>query len=150
MLAAAEAETASAEASLRLAERRLADLTLTAPAAGTIEALYHRAGETVAAGAPILALLPADGLRVRFFVPERRLSSFRLGQRVRLSCDGCPDGMTGRISHIAAEPQFTPPVIYSLTERAKLVFLLEATPEGRTPIRPGLPVDVSPEGGGGP
>ena len=44
--------------------------------------------------------------------------------------------------YIAREPQFTPPVIYSLDERDKLVFLIEARPLDPENLRPGLPVTV--------
>lgn len=132
------ATTAEAE----LAERRLADTIVAAPEVGTIERIYHRVGEVVAAGTPVLALLPPDNLKVRFFVPEGELARIVVGGQVSLSCDGCDEGLTARVSFIEAEPQFTPPVIYSLEEREKLMFLVEARPESATGIRPGLPVDV--------
>ncbi len=149
-LAAAKAERdaavqqlGAAEADLGLAERRLADLTLKAPASGTIERIYRRAGEVAGAGAPVLALLTPENLKVRFFVPEAQLSAMKPGGEVALSCSGCPAGLTARISYVAADPEFTPPVIYSLEERAKLVFLVEAVPSEPGTIRPGLPVDVT-------
>lgn len=148
-LAAAKAERdaalrqlGSAEAELGLAERRLADLTLSAPAAGTIERIYRRPGEVAAAGAPVLALLTGENMRVRFFAPEDRLAAMKPGAEVGISCDGCRAGLTARIISVASEPQYTPPVIYSLEERARLVFLVEAAPSDPGAIRPGLPVDV--------
>ncbi|MFT3809765.1 MAG: HlyD family efflux transporter periplasmic adaptor subunit [Micropepsaceae bacterium] len=148
-LAAAKAERdaairqlGSAEAELGLAERRLADLTLKAPASGTIERIYRRGGEVVAAGAPVLALLAPENMKVRFFVPEAQLAAMTPGAEVSISCDGCKAGLTARITWVASEPEFTPPVIYSLDERAKLVFLVEAAPSDPAAIRPGLPVDV--------
>lgn len=150
-LAAARAERdaalrrlGGAEADLKLAERRLSDLTLTAPAAGTIERIYRRAGEVTPAGSPVMALLTPENMKVRFFVPEATLSRMRPGGAVRIACDGCKDGLTARISYVAATPEFTPPVIYSLEQRAKLVFLAEAIPSDPAAIRPGLPVDVTP------
>ena len=65
------------------------------------------------------------------------------GAAVSISCDGCRDGLTARITWVASTPEFTPPVIYSLEERAKLVFLVEAAPSDPAAIRPGLPVDVT-------
>jgi HlyD family secretion protein len=59
-----------------------------------------------------------------------------------VSCDGCAAPVEARVSFVAAEPQFTPPVIYSVDQREKLVFLVEARFDGATPIRPGMPVDV--------
>lgn len=141
-LAQARREAAAAGAETGLAEERLNDLAGAAPVAGTIEQIYHRQGEVVAAGAPIVALLSPENMKVRFFAPEAMLTQFPVGARIMVSCDGCAEPVEARVSFVAAEPQFTPPVIYSLDQREKLVFLVEARFEGATPIRPGMPVDV--------
>ncbi len=96
----------------------------------------------VAAGAPVLALLAPDNMKVRFYVPEGRLAAAKPGGVVTIACDGCAPGLTARITYVASEPQFTPPVIFSLEERGKLVFLAEAAPDRPDAIRPGLPVEV--------
>ncbi len=140
---AAQRDAGAANAATRLARTRVSDLDGAAPESGTIEEIYHRPGEVVSAGAPIAALLAPERMKVRFFAPEPLLSRFRLGGEVRISCDACPDGMTARISFIARDPQFTPPVIYSLDERDKLVFLIEARPNRPNAIRPGMPIDVT-------
>jgi|CXWL01.1.fsa_nt_gi HlyD family secretion protein len=134
-LSAAGAETG-------LARERLSDLSGAAPTAGTIERIYHRPGEVVSAGQPIAALLSPANQKVRFFAPEAMLGQLTMGARVALSCDGCADNLSGTISFIATEPQFTPPVIYSLDQREKLVFLVEARVDTAGAIRPGMPVDV--------
>jgi HlyD family secretion protein len=128
-------------AAVRLAERRLADLETTAPVEGVIERVYSRPGEVVAAGEPVVALLPPDNLKLRFYAPEGMLSSLALGAIVSFSCDGCAAG-EARISFIASEPQFTPPIIYSIEEREKLVFLVEARPIALLRLRPGQPVTI--------
>ncbi len=140
---AAHHDHQSAEAQVGLTRRRLHDLEVRAPAAGSIERIYRRKGEVAAAGDPVVALLPPDNIKIRFFVPEKRLSDMKPGGEVSFACDGCAETMTARISYIAAEPQFTPPVIYSLKERDKLVFLVEARPVAPADLRPGLPVDVT-------
>jgi HlyD family secretion protein len=141
-LAQARREASALSAETGLARERLNDLAGAAPAAGTIEQIFHRPGEVVAAGQPIVALLPPENMKVRFFAPEELLSQLRLGEGVTISCDGCSEPVTGTISFIAREPQFTPPVIYSLDQREKLVYLIEARFAGAVPIRPGMPVDV--------
>lgn len=138
----AQRQLGGAGANTSLAETRLNDLNGAAPAAGTIEQIYHRPGEVVAAGAPIASLLTPQNMKVRFFAPEPLLARLPVGANVAVSCDGCPDNLTARVSFVAAEPQFTPPVIYSLDRREKLVFLVEARFEAATPVRPGMPVDV--------
>lgn len=141
-LAQARRQAAAAGAETGLAEERLNDLAGAAPTAGTIEQIYHRQGEVVSAGQPIAALLPPANMKVRFFAPEAMLAQFPVGARVLVSCDGCADPVEARVSFVAREPQFTPPVIYSLDQRDKLVFLIEARFDAATPIRPGMPVDV--------
>jgi HlyD family secretion protein len=141
-LAQARRQAAAAGAETGLAEERLSDLAGTAPRAGTIEQIYHRTGEVVSAGQPIAALLTPENMKVRFFAPEAMLAQLPVGARVLVSCDGCERPVEARVSFVAREPQFTPPVIYSLDQRDKLVFLVEARFDAATPIRPGMPVDV--------
>jgi HlyD family secretion protein len=141
-LAQARREALAVGAEAGLAEERVNDLAGAAPVAGTIEQIFHRAGEVVAAGQPIVALLPPQNMKVRFFAPQDMLARLPVGARVLVSCDGCAEPIPARVSFVAREPQFTPPVIYSLEEREKLVFLVEARFDGPTPIRPGMPVDV--------
>jgi HlyD family secretion protein len=141
-LAQARREAAAIGAEAGLAEERVEDLAGAAPVAGTIEQIFHRPGEVVAAGQPIVALLPPQNMKVRFFAPEAMLAQLPVGARVLVSCDGCGEPLAARVSFVAREPQFTPPVIYSLEQREKLVFLVEARLEAPGPIRPGMPVDV--------
>ena len=47
------------------------------------------------------------------------------------------------MSFISRTAEYTPPVIYSLEERSKLVFLVEARPEQPEKLRVGQPVSVA-------
>jgi len=143
-LAQVRREAGAALAASGLAQERLGDANGEAPAAGTIEQIFHRPGEVVAAGQPIAALLTPANMKVRFFAPEAMLPQLPVGARVNVSCDGegCAEPIAATVSFVAREPQFTPPVIYSLDQREKLVFLVEARLNAPGPIRPGMPVDV--------
>ncbi|MDO8876138.1 MAG: efflux RND transporter periplasmic adaptor subunit, partial [Pseudolabrys sp.] len=44
---------------------------------------------------------------------------------------------------IARSAEYTPPVIYSMEERAKMVFLIEARPDDPASFRVGQPVSVT-------
>ena len=119
----------------------------TAPAAGEVSDTFWRAGEYVPAGQPVVALLPPAARKARFYVPEAELGGIAVGQAVHLHCDGCGAPIAARISRIATQPEYTPPVIYSNTQRAKLVFLVEARPvdtAGALKLHPGQPLDVRP------
>jgi HlyD family secretion protein len=76
-------------------------------------------------------------------VPETALQSVAYGDTIKIGCDGCAKDLTARVSFIAKQSEFTPPVIYSVEERSKLVFLVEALPEKPGALRVGQPVDVS-------
>lgn len=139
---AAEGAARAARAAVAAAQVRLERRTLKAPAAGTIQTIYYRVGELVPEGRPVVSLLPPGLVKIRFFVPEAVLPKVALGESVTVSCDGCPP-ITGKVSFISASAEYTPPVIYSREERAKLVYLIEARPDAPAAARPGQPVTVS-------
>lgn len=138
----AEATLRTAEARLNSSQTRLARRKVANPATGVVQQIYFRQGEMVPAGRPVLALLPPENIKLRFFVPETAVSKIALGDSVAIGCDGCPPDLIARVSFIAQTAEFTPPVIYSLEERSKLVFLVEARPDKPAALRVGQPVSV--------
>jgi HlyD family secretion protein len=138
----AEAALRQAKANLDWAQTRLARRKASSPAEGTIQQVYFRPGETVAPGRPVVSLLPPGNLKIRFYAPEPLLPEIKYGDVVRVTCDGCEQGLTAKVTFISGTVEYTPPVIYSLDERAKLVFLIEAHPEQPEKFRLGQPVSV--------
>jgi HlyD family secretion protein len=139
----AEAAMRTGQARLNSAQTRLTRRKVFSPVAGPVQQIYYRVGELVPAGKPIVAILPPGNLKVRFFVNEALLPRLHVGDTVRVSCDGCENGITAKISFIANNSEFTPPVIYSMDERSKLVFLIEAWPDRPERLRAGQPVTVT-------
>ncbi len=142
---AAEAEVAGAREALAQADWRLRQRTITATVGGQVTDTLFTRGEWVAAGAPVVALLPPENVKVRFFVPETKLGSVRIGQAVSLACDGCPAPIAATVTFIAPQAEYTPPVIYNRENRARLVFLVEARPAkaDAAKLHPGQPMDVT-------
>lgn len=132
-----------AKANLEWSKTRLARRRALSPADGTIQEVYYRPGETVPPGRPVIALLPPGNLKIRFFTPEALLPAVKYGETVLVSCDGCDKGLTAKVTFIAKSAEYTPPVIYSREERAKLVFLIEARPAHPEKFRVGQPVTVT-------
>ena len=141
----AEATTRSAQARLNSAQTRLARRRIASPVSGTVQQIYFRPGEIVMTGRPILSLLPPGNIKLRFYVPEATLPKIAIGEPVRVSCDGCVSDIAARITFISRTAEFTPPVIYSLEERSKLVFLVEARPDKPENLPVGQPISVVPE-----
>jgi HlyD family secretion protein len=142
---AQRAAVVAARATLAQASWRLDQRRVTAPVGGLVADTIFRPGEHVAAGQPVVSLLPPENLLIRFFVPETALAQLERGARVSIACDSCPAGLAATVSFIAPQPEFTPPVIYSEESRRKLVYLVEARPAdgaGAQALKPGQPVDV--------
>ncbi|WP_255720119.1 HlyD family secretion protein [Oryzibacter oryziterrae] len=152
---AARAAVAQAEAAVTAAARRVDKLAVAAPAAGRVTEVYFRAGEVVGAGKPVVALLPPENLKLRFFVAEYELPKIAVGATLPVACDGCRDGLTAKVSSVGTSAEFTPPVIYSLEERQKFVVRVEAVPDDPSAFKVGQPVSVTVDltggghGGGG-
>ena len=138
----AEATLRTAQARLASAQTRLARRKASSPVTGSVQQIYYRPGELVPAGRPVVSLLPPGNIKIRFFVPETVLPSVTLGEAVTVHCDGCKTDVTAKVTFISRTSEFTPPVIYSLDERSKLVFLIEARTDTPSDLRVGQPVDV--------
>lgn len=141
---AAEAAVEAARATLTQAEWRLGQMAIGAPAAGSVVDTLFRPGETVPAGVPVVQLLPPANIKIRFFVPQAVVPQIAVGDAVRVTCDGCAAPVAATVRFISPQAEFTPPVIYSREERARLVFMIEARPdEAPQMLRVGQPVDVA-------
>lgn len=141
---AAGHQVARAEAARDQAAWRLGKRVLIAPSAGRISDVLRNPGDLAGPAAPVLSLLPDGAVRLRLYVPQAALAKVRPGVLLDVRCDGCAAGLKAKVSYVSPDPEFTPPVIYSLENRQKLVFLVEALPEGEaTALQPGQIVDVS-------
>ena len=142
---AAQADAAAARDALAQADWRLSQRAVAAPTTGRVSDTYFVVGDWVPAGGVVVSLLPPANVKVRFYVPEPLLGSIRPGESVRFACDACSNAQNATVSFVADRAEFTPPVLYSKENRAKLVFLVEAKPAAEVAARlnPGQPVDVT-------
>lgn len=145
-LAAQASSVAAARAALDQAAWRLGQKTVKATRAGLVYDTLYQPGEYVNAGMPVVRMLPPENIKVRYFVPETALGRTMPGQAVRVQCDGCGADIPAHITYVAAQSEYTPPIIYSNESRTKLVYLVEAQPEpaAATRLKPGQPVSVLP------
>lgn len=140
----AQAEAEQAHANLAAADFDVSERSVRARIGGQVQDIYFRQGEYVNAGTPVVAILPPANVYVRFFVPETDVESVKLGARVHIGCDGCPPDLAAAVSFVSTTAEFTPPIIYSVANRRRLVFKVEARAPQGLPLRPGLPVNVTP------
>jgi HlyD family secretion protein len=142
-IVAAEDAVEAARHAMEQATWHLDQRRVSAPVAALVDDVVRRPGEWVPANGTVVSLLPPAGIKVVFFVPEPRRAEIRPAATVAVACTGCPPGLTARVSRIASEAEYTPPVIFSRETRAKLVFRIEAVlaDSAGAPL-PGQPVTV--------
>lgn len=143
-IAAAEANVQAQAAALAGAQWQLDQKRQMTPKSGLVFDTLYREGDWVAAGRPVVALLPPENVKVRVFAPETVVGGVRPGMKVRVSVDGVDEDFEGVVNFVSPRAEYTPPVIYSQDRREKLVFLVEAVfaPEVAVKLHPGQPVDV--------
>jgi HlyD family secretion protein len=135
----------AAEANLAATRFQLSRRQVVAPMSGKVEDIYFRVGQFVPATTPVMSVLPAKNVFVRFFVPQAQFSNVRLGERVHVRCDVCSRAITARITFIARQQQIPPPMALLAASRQRLVFQLEARAREGMPLNPGQSVDVTPD-----
>jgi HlyD family secretion protein len=142
---ASQAITNAARNVLKQSDWQIAQKHQISSVNGVVYELFFRIGEYVATAQPVLSILPPNNIKVRFFINETDLTGVALGQVVHINCDGCVKNIPAKISRIATQAEFTPPVIYSNSQRSKLMFLIEAypSPENAVNLRPGQPIEVT-------
>jgi len=142
---AAQADADAARQALAQSDWHLSQRAVVAPQAGRVDDTYYVVGDFVPAGSPVVSLLPPANVKIRVYVPEPALGRLKRGQTVSVACDACGEPISATISFIADRAEFTPPVLYSKENRAKLVYLVEARPalDVAAKLNPGQPVDVT-------
>jgi len=143
--AGAQAQVLASQAALDQSTIRLEQKSQVSPVSGQVQDIYYRTGEWAAPGQAVVSILPAENIKVRFFVPELSLGALRTGQTVGILCDGCPAHVAATIRFISTTAEYTPPVLFSEKNRHRLVYLVEAWPQPKdaAQLHPGQPVSVT-------
>ncbi len=143
-ITALQAEHAAALAAAEQAAWSLAQRELSSPVDGWVREAWYQPGEWVNGGRPILTLLRAGAMEVRFFVPTALAGQLAPGREVEVSGTALAAPLAGTISYIADQPEYAPPLIFSRDRDDKLLFHVRADLriDASTRLSPGLPVEV--------
>jgi HlyD family secretion protein len=143
-IAEARSRVEAGRAALELLQIRLADMVLTAPAAGVVRSRILEPGEMADPGRPVLALSLTDPKWVRAYIPGPQLGHIRPGMAASVVSDSFPDRpFEGWIGFISPEAEFTPKNVQTTDLRTQLVYEVRIhvqDPEDR--LRLGMPVTV--------
>ena len=119
----ASSHIANAEAEVDRIQSIIDDLTLVSPRMGRVQYQLARAGEVVAAGAPIVTILDLTDVYMTLFLPAADAGKLAVGDEARIILDPVPDYVIpASVSFVAADAQFTPKTVETTDERAKLMF----------------------------
>jgi HlyD family secretion protein len=139
-------QVASVDAQLNQIGDRLRRSQVTNPVAGTVLASYAKAGEFVQMGQPLYKIANLDTVEVRAYVTEPQLATVRLGQDARVSIDagrGQRQTVTGTVTWISSQAEFTPTPIQTREERADLVYAIKIRVRNENGVlKIGMPADV--------
>nr|WP_321468570.1 HlyD family efflux transporter periplasmic adaptor subunit [uncultured Desulfobulbus sp.] len=148
----AQANLEALTAARDLAQRKLNDSRLAAPAEGTIRSRILEPGAMASAGAPVLTLALTNPLWVRAYVSEPDLGRMRAGMRVQIYTDSFPNkAYKGWVGFISSTAEFTPKTVETTELRTKLVYrarVLACDPDHE--LKLGMPVTVRVETGAQP
>lgn len=143
---AQRAQVATAAAQVRALEATLEHMMIRAPFAGRVTVRHREPGEAVAAGAPVLTVMDPADRWVRVFVPETRLPTLHLRDRVTIRTDApASREYQGEVAWVSDEAEFTPRNVQTPEERVKLVYAAKVRIAGDTAVdlKPGMPATVT-------
>lgn len=133
-VATSEAELRDARAALALAEREVADSTLTAPHDGIVAAREVEQNSEVGAGQVVLRIDGVGALEVASNLPGNLVDQVQAGTKVSVSVSSVSRPLDGVVSRIGGrgETGLTFPVIVSLPPEARVAG-----------VRPGMVADLA-------
>ncbi|MDZ7778931.1 MAG: HlyD family efflux transporter periplasmic adaptor subunit [Gemmatimonadota bacterium] len=149
---AARARLEQTRARLASAEAIRSHALIEAPFDGTVTVRHREPGEAVSPGAPVVTLLDPSERWVRIYVRADMVGRLRLGGDAAIVSDTYPDRtVTGEVSFIGSEAEFTPRNVQTAEERTRLVYPVKVriTGDPDLVLKPGLPADVTLEDAGG-
>ena len=132
-------------AELALAQHRLGDTQLKAPADGVILTRIAEPGAVLGPTSPIYTLSLTSRIWVRSFVPEAFLGRIQPGEEVRVTTDSRPGKpYRGWIGYVAPTAEFTPKTVETPELRTQLVYRLRVfIRDPDEELRQGMPVTIT-------
>lgn len=143
---AIRSEMAALEAQIEQIEEQIDRSVIVNPVPGTVLVAFAEPHELTASGQPLYRLAPLDTLFLRAYVSGAQLPRIRLGQAVTVLVDENEtenQALSGTITWIAAEAEFTPKFIQTKEERVNLVYAFKVSvPNPNGLLKIGMPGEV--------
>lgn len=139
--ASVEEEMAIYDVQISQKEDNLSKCRIIAPVSGTVLTKYAEEGETVSSGKPLFRLADMDNVYVRAYFSTSQLSGLKLGDNVTVIPDDgtdSPKAISGKVTWISDDAEFTPKNIQTRDERADLVYAVKISVPNDGSLRLGM------------
>ncbi len=116
------------------------------PMKGTILETYVEQGELTTTGKTLFKMADLSELKLKVYVSGAQLPNIKLGQSVEVLIDKTDrenQTLTGKISWISSEAEFTPKIIQTKEERVKLVYAVHVLVKNDGTLKMGMPGEVN-------
>lgn len=130
---------------LDLFNEQLTKCRINSPIKGTVLETYLETGELATPGKPVLKMADLSNLELKIYVSGTQLSTVKLGNDVKVLIDSGNTEMqklTGKITWISSESEFTPKIIQTKEERVKLMYAVKILVANDGSLKIGMPGEV--------
>lgn len=131
---------------LDLFNEQLTKCQIKSPNKGTVLETYLETGELATPGKPVLKMADLSNLELKVYVSGAQLSNVKLGNEVKILIDSGAKEMqslSGKISWISSESEFTPKIIQTKEERVKLMYAVKIVVPNDGSLKIGMPGEVN-------
>ena len=128
-----------------LLTEQLIKCRINSPIKGTVLETYLETGELATPGKPVLKMADLSNLELKVYVSGTQLTNVKLGNEVKVLIDSGNSEMqnlTGKITWISSESEFTPKIIQTKEERVKLMYGVKILVPNDGRLKIGMPGEV--------
>jgi multidrug resistance efflux pump len=141
-VAEARGRLAEIEGQIQSNADRLAEMQVHSPVRARLDTVSVRPGDVVPANRVVASLLEPSQIWVRAYVPEPRLASVKVGQKVTLELDS-NQKFPGEVVQISTQAEFLPRNVQTREDRDYQLFAIRVRPlQGLDVLKPGMAVAV--------
>ena len=137
-------ELKSIDVQLRQIDDQILKSKIINPVNGTVLTKYAEPNEITSFGRPLYKIADLSTMKLRAYFSETQLAGLKIGQEVTVKIDDADSmqSLSGTISWISSEAEFTPKIIQTKEERVALVYAIKVDVPNDGSLKIGMPAEV--------
>jgi HlyD family secretion protein len=138
------AQVKALEAKIDLIDEQIRRCKIINPSNGLVLTKLARVNEIVAPGRPLYKIADMKRVYLKAYISETQLATIKQGQKVVVSIDyqDSTKEMTGIITWVSSESEFTPKIIQTKEERVNLVYSIKVAVDNDGYLKLGMPGEI--------